>query len=69
MKVRLRISIASPEWSYAGGQVVDLPVETAEAWIENGVAEPAGGEAPIQDDPQHSPARASDSPRKPRQRK
>lgn len=30
--------IASATWSYAPGQEVDLPTETATAWIKSGIA-------------------------------
>lgn len=39
MKVRIKVSIASAEWSYAPGQVVKVDDAIGAAWCESGVAE------------------------------
>ncbi|MBT9134897.1 MAG: hypothetical protein DDT38_01639 [Firmicutes bacterium] len=41
MKIRLKTSIASSEWSYALGELVDVGEAAAAAWIEAGIAESA----------------------------
>lgn len=46
MLVRLKTGIASVEWSYAPGQVVDVETALAKAWIESGIAERATPEKP-----------------------
>lgn len=37
-KVKLEKSIASRDWSYAYGEIVELDEETANKWIESGIA-------------------------------
>lgn len=44
MKVKIKRSIAAANFSYRKGQVVDMPKEQAEAWIEGGNAEKYSGE-------------------------
>lgn len=39
-KVRILIAIASPDWSYAPQEVVELDQDLAEKWIGSGIAEP-----------------------------
>lgn len=41
MQVRVLVSIASAEWSYVPGQVVEMDEEMARTWIGSGLAEPA----------------------------
>lgn len=48
MKVRILTSIASAAWSYAPGDIVDMPDEQALAWIKGGNAAPV--EAPKRED-------------------
>lgn len=38
-KVKVLVSIASSDWSYTPGQVVELPDTQAETWIGSGLAE------------------------------
>jgi hypothetical protein len=40
-KVRMKVSIASSDWSFYPGQIVELPVEIATAWCDCGHAEQA----------------------------
>ncbi len=46
MKVRILVSIASPDWAYAPGEVVELPAEQAQAWVDAGLAEAVEQPAP-----------------------
>ena len=39
-QIRILISIASADWSYQPGQLVELPNEQAAVWIDSGLAEP-----------------------------
>ncbi|GIU76763.1 MAG: hypothetical protein KatS3mg005_0001 [Bryobacteraceae bacterium] len=41
MQVRILVSIASAEWSYVPGQIVEMDGEMADTWIGSGLAEPA----------------------------
>jgi|DewCreStandDraft_4_1066084.scaffolds.fasta_scaffold01911_14 hypothetical protein len=41
MQVRVLVSIASAEWSYVPGQIVEMDEEMARTWIGSGLAEPA----------------------------
>jgi len=41
MRVRITQSIASPDWAYRPGQMVDMEPEQAETWISSGLATPA----------------------------
>jgi len=43
MKVKLLTSIASTDWSYAFGQIVEIDTKLATAWIKSGIAELVGG--------------------------
>lgn len=43
-KVKMKTSIASADWSYLPGQVVELDDEIAVAWVEAGHAESLGGD-------------------------
>lgn len=36
--MRIVKAIASTEWSYAPGEIVELPADLAEKWIASGVA-------------------------------
>ena len=40
MKVKIKVSIASADWSYAPGQEVDIDEKLAVAWFQSGIAEP-----------------------------
>lgn len=40
MKVRILTSIASATWSYAPGEIVDMPEKQAKTWIKSGLAAP-----------------------------
>lgn len=50
--VRILVSIASADWSYAPGQVVSLPAEQAATWIGSGLA------AGVEPEPKPAPALA-----------
>lgn len=39
MKVRVLIPIASAEWSYTVGDIVEMPADQAANWISGGLAE------------------------------
>ncbi len=41
MKVKLLTSIASVDWSYGYGELVNVPDELARKWISSGIAAPA----------------------------
>lgn len=38
LKVKMNVSIASADWSFAPGDVIELDVELAHAWLESGHA-------------------------------
>ncbi len=38
-KVRVLIPIASPDWAYTVGDIVEMPAEQAANWISGGIAE------------------------------
>lgn len=40
MKVKMIVSMASPDWSYNPGDEVEVDAKAAKAWIEAGMAEP-----------------------------
>lgn len=40
VKIKILVSIASATWSYAPGDIVDLPQNRAKAWIKSGLAAP-----------------------------
>jgi len=40
MKVRVLTSIASATWSYAPGEIANMPEEQAKTWIKSGLAAP-----------------------------
>lgn len=40
MKVKILTSIASATWSYAPGDIVDMPDKQAKTWIKSGLAAP-----------------------------
>lgn len=40
MKVKVLTSIASATWSYAPGEIVDMPDDQAKTWIKSGLAAP-----------------------------
>jgi hypothetical protein len=40
VRVRVLVSIASADWAYHPGQVVDLPEPMARTWISSGLASP-----------------------------
>jgi len=44
LKVKMNVSIASADWSFAPGDEVEFDVELAEAWLESGHALPIKGE-------------------------
>lgn len=46
MRVKLLVSIASPDWAYAPGQEAEIDGTTAAAWIESGIAEAVRCSAP-----------------------
>ena len=39
IKIKLLTSIASSEWSYAFGEVVDVEEKLGKAWVSSGIAE------------------------------
>jgi hypothetical protein len=39
-KVKVLVSIASAEWSYVPGQIVEMPADQAATWVASGLAEP-----------------------------
>lgn len=41
MQVRILVSIAAAEWSYAPGQIVEMDDALARIWIGSGLAEAA----------------------------
>lgn len=41
MQVRILVSIASAEWSYVPGQIVEMDGDMARTWIGSGLAEAA----------------------------
>tara|TARA_B100000686_G_C16726469_1_gene938100 strand:+ start:484 stop:693 length:210 start_codon:yes stop_codon:yes gene_type:complete len=45
MKVKILVSIAGAEFSYRAGEIVDMPTDTAKAWIEGGNAEKFTGKS------------------------
>ncbi len=53
MQVRILVSIASAEWSYAPGQIVEMDDALARIWISSGLAELAepSGEAGTEQEP------------------
>jgi hypothetical protein len=53
-EVKILVSIASADWSYVPGQVVQMPAEQAATWIGSGLA--AGVEP--QPKPEQAPAPA-----------
>lgn len=38
-QIRMLVSMAGPNESYAPGDVIERPVEVAAAWVEDGIAE------------------------------
>ncbi len=46
MKVRILTSIASATWSYAPGEIVDMPDQQAKIWIKSGLAAPVKEQGP-----------------------
>lgn len=44
MKIKMKVSIASPDWSYAPGDIAEFDDNTAKKFIKNGFAEPLEGE-------------------------
>lgn len=62
MQVRVLVSIASAEWSYVPGQVVEMDEAMARTWIGSGLAEPAepSGEA----EPEPETVHASRKPKR-----
>lgn len=43
-RVRVLVSIASPTWSYAPGDMADIDAVEAERWIAANIAEPVATE-------------------------
>ncbi len=47
VKVRFRVPIASPTWSYELGQVAEIPAADAKAWTRSGVVEVVDDDVPL----------------------
>ena len=46
LTVKMNVSIAAENWSYSPGNVVELDLPLAEAWLESGHAVPVEGAKP-----------------------
>lgn len=62
MQVRILVSIASAEWSYVPGQIVEMDDDMARTWIGSGLAEPA--EPTSQAEPEAETVHASRKPKR-----
>lgn len=56
MQVRILVSIASAEWSYTPGQIVEMDDALARTWIGSGIAEPAEPAGEAEPEPETVPA-------------
>jgi hypothetical protein len=47
IRLRMNVSIASPDWSHQPGEVFDEPADTAAKWIRSGLATAVPKDTPL----------------------